>query len=310
MKNRMHAIRMCSVLALAAVLMAGCESKQDKVIDTAKKQAAATGLPQQVITVGNNGTTTTTTVQPPAQGQTAESVTTTTAPTQTQPGTPPPAPGVYYQPNGTASANNNQTAQPATSASTSAPAAAPAPEQAAAPAPEPVRPQDVDIPAGTELAIRINQTIDTKNTPAGTRFSGELEDPYRDSHGRVILPKGTHVEGRVVASHNGGHIKGESLVELRLTSLTLNGSSYQLRTHDVVREHKGKGKRSAALIGGGGGLGAIIGGLAGGGKGALIGGLAGAGAGTAGAALTDNHPVVIPSESVLRFRLAEELTLQ
>jgi hypothetical protein len=56
-------------------------------------------------------------------------------------------------------------------------------------------------------------------------------------------------------------------------------------------------------------VGALIGGLAGGGKGALIGGLAGAGAGTAAGAYTGNRDVVIPSESVLTFRLTAALVL-
>ena len=60
---------------------------------------------------------------------------------------------------------------------------------------------------------------------------------------------------------------------------------------------------------GGGGLGAIIGGIAGGGKGALIGGLAGAGAGTAGAGLTGNKEIVIPAETPLTFRLERPVTV-
>jgi hypothetical protein len=291
-------------LALAGVLLAGCESKQDKAIDAAKKQAAATGQAQQVITVDSNGTTTTTTVQPPAPGQTAETVTSTTSPAQTAPGTPPPAPGVYYQPVGTA--------QPG--ATTQNPAgqtqqqAAPVAQQPAAP--PPVQPADVNIPAGSELAIEINQRISAKTTPAGSSFSGEVVDGWTDSNGRVILPKGTPVEGRVVESHGGGDFKGASILELRLTSLTLNGTRYPLHTHDVVREKKGKGKRTAGLIGGVGGLGMVIGAIAGGGKGALIGGLAGAGAGTAGAGLTDNRVLDIPAESIVHFKLADALTLQ
>jgi hypothetical protein len=54
----------------------------------------------------------------------------------------------------------------------------------------------------------------------------------------------------------------------------------------------------------------LIGGVASGGTGLLIGGLAGAGAGTAGAGLTGNRDIVIPAESIVRFRLADELTLQ
>ena len=64
------------------------------------------------------------------------------------------------------------------------------------------------------------------------------------------------------------------------------------------------------MIGGGGGLGAIIGGLAGGGKGALIGGLAGAGAGTAASAYTGNRDVIIPSESSVAFTLTAPVTVK
>ena len=58
------------------------------------------------------------------------------------------------------------------------------------------------------------------------------------------------------------------------------------------------------------GLGALIGGLAGGGKGAAIGALAGGGAGTAGAAYTGNKDVAIASETLVRFRLTEPMTLR
>jgi hypothetical protein len=99
-------------------------------------------------------------------------------------------------------------------------------------------------------------------------------------------------------------------LELRLTSLTLNGTRYPLQTRDMTRTKKGKGKRSAAFIGGGTGLGMLIGGVASGGTGLLIGGLAGAGGGTALGGLTGNRDIVIPAESIVRFRLADDLTLQ
>ena len=81
-------------------------------------------------------------------------------------------------------------------------------------------------------------------------------------------------------------------------------------THDLTRTKKGKGKRSAAFIGGGSGLGMLIGGIASGGTGLLIGGLAGGGAGTAGAGLTGNRDLDIPAESIVHFKLADDLTLQ
>lgn len=284
-------VQLAGSLALAALMLAGCESAQDKAIDQAKKQAAATGQAQQVVSVAKDGTTTTTTVQPPAPGQTQEAVSTTTTPASAVPaGTPPPAQGVYYEPSGTA--QNGAPAQPKPGG------------------PPVVKPADVNIPAGTTLAIRINQRISVKTTPAGSRFDGTLAEAYTDDNGHVILPRGTPVEGVVDASHKRGHFKGASILELRLTALDLNGQRYPLRTHDLTETKKGKGKRTGALIGGGAGLGALIGGLAGGGKGALIGGLAGGGAGTAGAGLTGNRDLDIPAESIIHFKLAEDLTLQ
>jgi len=286
-------LKAATMLTLSLALVAGCKSKQDDAIDQAKKQAAATGQAQQVVWTDKNGATTTTLVQP--NGQTT--TTTTTPPPATAPGTPTVTPATAP---GTAFTNNPAAPEP----TSAAPAA---PQPGASPV---IRPADVNVPAGTTLAIRINQHISVKTTPAGSRFTGELAEGYVDANGRTILPRGTPVSGVVEESHERGRFKGASVLDLRLTSLTLNGQSYPLATHDVVRSKKGKGKRTGAFIGGGAGLGALIGGLAGGGKGALIGAGAGAGAGTAGAAFTGNRDLDIPSETIIRFRLSDDLTLQ
>ena len=297
MKTVQGKMRLLAGAMLAMALMGGCKSKLDQAIDDAKKQAAATGQPQQVVSVDKDGNTTTTTIQPPPPGQTAETVSSTTTPAAAvPPGTPPPAPGVYYKPVGTAQ-SGPAPAQGESGVPTAAPVA-------------PVAPAEVRVPAGTTLAIRINQRISVKTTPAGSSFDGDLAEAYTDPDGRVILPRGTPVEGVVDESHARGHFKGASVLELRLTALRLNGQRYPLATHDLTESKKGKGKRSAAFIGGGTGLGMLIGGLAGGGKGALIGGAAGAGAGTAGAGLTGNRDLDIPAETVVHFKLAEDLTLQ
>jgi len=286
-------LKAATMLTLSLALATGCKSKQDDAIDQAKKQAAATGQAQQVVWTDKNGATTTTLVQP--NGQTT--TTTTTPPPATAPGTPTVTPATAP---GTAFTNNPAAPEPASAAPTQ-------PQPGASPV---IRPADVNVPAGTTLAIRINQHISVKTTPAGSRFTGELAEGYVDANGRTILPRGTPVSGVVEESHERGRFKGASVLDLRLTSLTLNGQSYPLATHDVVRSKKGKGKRTGAFIGGGAGLGALIGGLAGGGKGALIGAGAGAGAGTAGAAFTGNRDLDIPSETIIRFRLADDLTLQ
>ncbi|MGH9597278.1 MAG: hypothetical protein ACRD3K_10825 [Edaphobacter sp.] len=289
-----HSGKIAAVMTLALVMLAGCESKRDAAIDQAKKQAAATGQAQQVVSTDKNGTVTTTTVQPPAPGQTTQAVTTTTTPaTAVAANTPATVP---------------VTGQPVTAGQTDAsgqPVSAPAP--GAAPI---IRPADVNVAAGTNLTIRINQHISVKTSRAGDRFDGEVVEPVAGENGQVVIPKGAPVSGVVVASHRRGHFKGSSILQLRLTYLTLNGTRYALDTRDLTQTKKGKGKRSAAFIGGGTGLGMLVGGVATGGVGLLVGGLVGAGGGTALGGLTGNRDIEIPAESIVRFRLAENLVVQ
>jgi hypothetical protein len=284
-----------ATMILAFAMLAGCQSKQDAAINAAKQQAATTGQAQQVVSTDKNGDVTTTTVQPPAQGQTTQAVTTTVTPAAAvAANTPATAPVA--------------TGQPVTAGQTDAsgqPASAPAP--GAAPI---VRPADVNVAAGTNLTIRINQRISVKSSRAGDRFDGEIVDPVVGGNDRVVIPKGAHVSGVVVASHRRGHFKGSSILELRLTYLTLNGTRYALDTRDLTQTKKGKGKRSAAIIGGGAGAGMLIGGVATGGVGLLVGGLVGGGGGTLLSGLTGNRDIEIPAESIVRFKLADNLVIQ
>jgi hypothetical protein len=64
------------------------------------------------------------------------------------------------------------------------------------------------------------------------------------------------------------------------------------------------------MIAGGSGLGMLVGGLASGGTGLLVGGLVGGGAGTAAAGLTGNRDIDIPAESIVHFKLADDLVIQ
>lgn len=291
-----HPGRFVAAIALGLVVLAGCQSKQDTALEAAKKQAAATGQPQQVVSVDKDGNTVTTTVQPPVPGQTGQVVTTTVVPKPVVPTNQPAV--VPGQPAVAAG-------QPAVAGDAPYNAAQPQQKTSAA-----QRPAEIDLPRGTPLAIRINQHISVKSSRPGDRFDGEVAEPVSGPNGNVVIPRGTPVGGEIVAAHRRGRFKGASIIELRLTSLTLNGTQYPIETSDYTRSKRGKGKRTAAFIGGGTGLGMLVGGLASGGTGLLIGGLAGAGAGTATGALTGNRDIEIPAESLVRFRLADDLVVR
>jgi hypothetical protein len=198
-----------------------------------------------------------------------------------------------------APAPTGSTTQPSAPAPAAAPAPAPTPAPAASgPAPPPPRPAPAvyTIPSGTRLSVRLSQPISAKNNNVGDTFRGALAQSVR-VNGVTVLKAGTPVGGTVVAAKGQGRFKGAGDLGIELTSV----GPHSVSTTAYEKTAGGKGKRSATMIGGGGGAGALIGGLAGGGKGALIGGLLGAGAGTAGAAFTGNKDVVIPAESVVGF---------
>lgn len=141
----------------------------------------------------------------------------------------------------------------------------------------------------------------------GQSFDATLSSPVVVK-GTTLIPAGARAGGTVTEAHASGRFKGGATLSLRLNSIRFNGSTFPIHTQSYSQTSTGKGKRTAAMVGGGTGGGAVIGGIAGGGKGALIGGLIGAGAGTVGAATT-NRDITLPSETVIAFKLSSSLNL-
>jgi hypothetical protein len=178
-----------------------------------------------------------------------------------------------------------------------------APNQTGSAPAAPPAPVAITAPRGTPITVRINEEISAEHSGDGARWTGVVERPVV-YHGTTIFERGAAVSGVVVAARKKGNFKGAGDLSIVVTDVGRD----RVHTSEYTLVNKGRGKRTAAFIGGGGGLGALIGGLAGGGKGALIGGLAGAGAGTAAGATTGSKDVVIRPESIITFRLTEPVT--
>jgi hypothetical protein len=188
----------------------------------------------------------------------------------------------------------------------------PPPQQEPPPAPAPPPPpafRDVTVPAGTTIPIRMTQTLDSATTQQGETFSGTVAtDIIID--GLVVIPQGAKVSGRVDVVQEAAHFKGNSLLTVELTRLTHRGDSVALSTEPYSVAGKGRGKNTAAKVGGGAAVGAILGRIFGGGKGAAIGAAAGGGVGAGANAVTKGEQVQIPSETLVRFRLTNALALR
>lgn len=177
--------------------------------------------------------------------------------------------------------------------------------------PPPSKPtfQDVTIPSGSTLPVRITQTLDSATTQQGESFTGTVAtDVIID--GLVAIPQGTPVTGRVDVVQEAAHFKGSSLLTIELTNINRQGQRIPVTTEPFSKEGNGRGKNTAAKVGGGAAVGAILGGIFGGGKGAAIGAASGAGLGAGAQAVTKGQQVQIPSETLIRFRLTNAIQVR
>jgi len=125
---------------------------------------------------------------------------------------------------------------------------------------------------------------------------------------RVVAPKGATVTGEVVEANPGGRVQGVARIAIQLTGLkTEDGQQVDISTNTVARQAGATKREDAAKVGIGAGVGAAIGAIAGGGKGAAIGAAAGSGAGAGTVLATRGKPAVLPSETVLTFRLRNQV---
>jgi hypothetical protein len=177
------------------------------------------------------------------------------------------------------------------------------------------------LPEGTTFRVRMLQDIDAGSTTAGTPFRGTLtQDILRN--GRVVVPVGSELHGRVVYATAGNRLNGGSVIHLRPDEFVLpDGTRYHLHAEvidtfgsdtkpkgegDIVANQHGK--RTMAELGLGAGSGAIVGAAVGGGVGAVVGTAIGTGVVTAHWLLT-NWAADLPASSIVVFSLTDPMFL-
>jgi hypothetical protein len=201
-------------------------------------------------------------------------------------------------------------ANPPAPASGQTAAAEPTHEDHYHPEPSAVTTKRYELPIGTSVPVRVEETIDSGRAVEGQTFAAEVVRDVLDADGGVVIPRGSNAQIVVRSAAKGGHFKGASDLVLDLASVSVGGQRYQLSTVDLRERGKdgvGANKRTAEFTGGGAVIGTIIGAIAGHGKGAGIGAASGAGAGIATQLLTKGGAVRVPVESVLTFRLDRPL---
>jgi hypothetical protein len=154
------------------------------------------------------------------------------------------------------------------------------------PAPRVVAP--VLVPVGTNLKVRLNDTLSSKESRAGDKFTAAVLDPVRFNEATV--------HGHIRSIVKSGKVTGRTTMNLAFDSIALTDERHGILHGYVTKvygsnnggtdneggvQSSGRGNQTLKRSGIGATAGAIIGGIAGGGKGAAIGLILG-GAGGAG----------------------------
>src|SRR5207244_11795343 len=108
----------------------------------------------------------------------------------------------------------------------------------------------------------LGQRVGSKISQSGQTFRATVAVPVQIG-GETVIPAGANASGTVVEATPAGRFKGGSVLRLKLDSVTVNGVQHTIQTSALVRGQKGKGKRTATMVGGGAGEGAVSGALAG-----------------------------------------------
>jgi hypothetical protein len=183
--------------------------------------------------------------------------------------------------------------------------------------------EKITVPAGTRVAVVLENGISTRSAKAGDSLYFRTSFPITQNN-HVVIPVGSYLRGELLESKRPGRIKGRGEFRMRLNTLIFpNGYTVDLnaapRSADTggkettdqegkVTGSGGKGKdvgTVATTTATGAGIGAIAGGGKGAGLGAGIGGLAG----LAAVLLTRGPEAELPRGSTLDIELERDLTL-
>ena len=166
------------------------------------------------------------------------------------------------------------------------------------------------LTAGTELPVRLEETIDSSRGVEGQTYAAEIARDVADGKGDVVLPRGSNAVVVIRSVSKGNRFHDAADLQLDLRSVAVEGRKYLLDSSTIGehgRDGVGLNKRTGIFSGGGAAVGSIIGALAGGGKGAAIGAGSGAGGGLLSQILTKGGSIKVPAETVLTFKLDQAL---
>jgi Glycine zipper 2TM domain len=168
------------------------------------------------------------------------------------------------------------------------------------------------VPAGTEILIRLAESVSTADDNAGDSFDAVVVDEVSGSDGAVVIPAGSAASGTVVQSHQSTGPQDPAVIAIRFESIEFNDETIPLDATVVSAEPSTSTGSTTAETAGriavGAAAGAILGQIIGKDtKSTIAGAGAGAVAGAVVALSTRKGNATLESGSVVRVRLNEPI---
>ena len=173
--------------------------------------------------------------------------------------------------------------------------------------PEPNRDQ-ISLPAGTELQLVLEGGLSSATSHVGDAVTARVARATAPD-GRIVLPGGTVLKGRVYHADAAGRVKGKSRLAVDFDRIVVRGVEHRLDTTAIDVTGPDSHGRDAAIIGGSTVGGAIVGGILGGGSGAKKGAVVGVLGGTGAVLATRGKDVEIPAGSNWTVRVKDRVAL-
>lgn len=164
----------------------------------------------------------------------------------------------------------------------------------------------VRIPAGTELDVRLDQTVSSKHSRVEERVEATVVSPVT-VNGRTVIPTGSVVTGYVAEVDDADRAQRDGRIRLEFNGLQFpNGTRADIRSRIVNVETQHVGRSTTKTAGLGAILGGVLGGVLGGGKGAVVGAVLGGGGAVV---ATRGQNVELPEGTHLVLRLDDATVL-
>lgn len=164
-----------------------------------------------------------------------------------------------------------------------------------------------EVPANTNLVIKLIDNVDSDRDRIGQTYRAAVDEPVRDPNGNILIPRGADVVAKLVNEQASGRFTGSASLTLDIAQIRVNGRMVDITSSEVTQSSASRTGRTVKTVGGGVALGAILGAVIGGGKGAAIGATTGGALGAGAQVLTKGQHVKIPSETRLSFLLQQPL---